>query len=130
MSSKQVIRLDDREIPHNNLVLTENYSARGVKFTTNAELKSGSFFMIYLNDQIFREAKDLRKSLLRSGDHYLSRVVWTQKIKNDFYQVGAEFLEKKDCSANTLHVFTELMNVAILQNLNDLKNTNNSNKLN
>lgn len=122
VSSRQIVHVDDAQNPHKNLILTENLSASGVKFTTNSRLCLGQFFLIYLNDQLMREIDSLyghKKSWLKAGDYYLTKVVWVRELDptNSVYEIGAAFIEKDDCREAELATFTELMNVKTLQEL-------------
>jgi hypothetical protein len=122
VSSRQIVHVDDAQNPHKNLILTENLSASGVKFTTNSKLALAQFFLIYLNDQLMREIDSLyshKKSWLKAGDYYLTKVVWVKEIDPaaSIYEIGAAFIEKDECREEELATFTELMNVRTLQDL-------------
>jgi hypothetical protein len=120
VSSREIIHLDQNQNPKKNLILTENYSASGVRFTTNEKLESQQFLLIYLNDQLMREINKDNAGWVKSGDYYLTRVVWarpTQESKPSF-NIGVEFIEKKNCNHKDLEVFAELMNVRMLEKVN------------
>lgn len=109
--------MDANQNPKKNLILTENYSASGVRFTTNEELDSSQFLLIYLNDQLMREINSDKAQWVRSGDYYLTRVVWSKPSKEDSgnWDVGVEFIERATCRPEDLETFTELMNVRMLE---------------
>lgn len=122
VSSKQIIHVDSLQNPQKNLILTENLSASGIKFTTNTSLQVGLFFLIYLNDQLMHE---IRKKFqdqthwIRAGDYYLTKVVRLKTLdeKENMFEVGAAFIEKDGCCMEDLEIFTELMNISMLHKL-------------
>lgn len=130
VSSRQIIHLDPLQTPHRNLILTENLSASGIKFTTNCRLDSPQYFLIYLNDQLMHEINSLyrdRARWVKAGDYYLTKVVWAKEIKETegLFEIGAAFIEKEGCRAEDLATFTELMNVSMLEKLPQRLNVNN-----
>lgn len=114
VSSRQIIRVDDTQTPQQNIVLTENLSSCGIKFTTNSKIESPSYFLIYLNDLLLRDIKINSANLLKSGDYYLARVVWCQKVRGPFHKIGAAFLERQNCQEQEIETFTELVNISML----------------
>lgn len=129
VSSRQIIHLDLLQTPHRNLILTEDLSASGVKFTTNNRLDLSQYFLIYLNDQLMHEINSLyreRAHWVRAGDYYLTKVVWAKEIgdTDGFYEVGAAFVEKEGCRVEDIATFTELMNVSMLEKLPQRLNVN------
>src|SRR3989338_3368681 len=93
VSSRQIVHIDDAQNPHKNLILTENLSASGIKFTTNSRLELGQFFLIYLNDLLMRDINSLyghKKSWLKAGDYYLTKVVWAKEVdvSEPVYEIG------------------------------------------
>ncbi len=119
VSSRELIHIDDAQTPEKHVVLTENLSACGIKFTTNAPLVMDAAFLIYLNDVLVADMDMNAKNLLKSGDYYLARVVWAKQMQNDFTEIGAAFLEKKNCASEDIDTFTELVNVSMLDLLGD-----------
>lgn len=119
VSSRQIILLNATQTPQKSFVLTANLSGSGIQFTTNSPLTEGHLFLIYLNDVLINDLKINRVNLVRSGDHYLCRVVWNQKQDNKT-QVGACFLERKLCNSDELETFVELVNLSTLDSLPDL----------
>ena len=119
VSSREMIHLDGEQNPKRNLILTENFSASGVRFTTNEVLQPSQFLLIYLNDQLMREINQNNSHWLRSGDYYLTRVVWAKNSSFDAqtFEIGVEFIEKNACDAQDLESFTELMNVRMLESV-------------
>lgn len=119
VSSREMIHLDQNQNPKKNLILTENFSASGVRFTTNEPLKPAQFLLIYLNDQLMREINQNNAVWVRSGDYYLTRVVWVRpaKTQEKNFDVGVEFIEKNKCDAKDLEIFTELMNIRMLDHV-------------
>lgn len=120
VSSREMVHLDQNQNPKKNFILTENYSASGVRFTTNESLTPNQFLLIYLNDQLMREINKDNAKWLKSGDYYLTRVVWakTSESSDNGFDVGVEFIEKQKCQEEDLEVFTELMNIRMLEKVN------------
>lgn len=122
VSSRQIIHVDPAQNPRRNLILTENLSASGIKFTTNNRLENSQFFLIYLNDLLMHEINSLseqRSRWVRAGDYYLMRVVWIKEIdvQAGVCEIGASFIEKEYCREEELATFTELMNINVLEKL-------------
>jgi hypothetical protein len=122
VTSRQIIHVDMLQNPQRTLILTENLSASGIKFTTNCKLSVSQFFLLYLNDQLMREIHDVyqdKKRWLKAGDYYLTKVVWVKEIDKEagIFEIGASFLEKECCREEDLATFTELMNINILEKL-------------
>lgn len=117
VTSRQIIRLDDGQNPQKNIILTENVSGCGLKFTTNEELKPGSLFLIYLNDLLLQDIDKNKNEMIRSGDYYLCQVVWRNSIKSNFYEVGSCFFEKELALSKEMDTFTELVNISMLDSL-------------
>lgn len=120
VSPRQIVRVDDSENPQKNFVITENLSGSGIKFTTNSALKSSSYFLVYLNDALLSDIGQNSENLLKSGDYYLCKVVWSNEIRSNAYEVGAAFLEKKSCQSQDIDTFTELVNITMLDLLPEL----------
>lgn len=116
VTSKEIIHLDGGQNPRQNMIVTQNVSSAGVKFTTNEMLKEAQYFLIFLNDVLIRNLNKDVKSLIRSGDYYLTKVAWIKKVEEyeDMFDVGAAFIEKQNCSSEDIDVFTELMNAKML----------------
>lgn len=119
VSSREMIHLDQNQNPKRNLILTENFSASGVRFTTNESLNPTQFLLIYLNDQLMREINQNNATWVKSGDYYLTRVVWVRPARSheNSFDVGVEFIEKQKCNLQDLETFTELMNIRMLDNV-------------
>lgn len=114
VSSRQIIRIDDSQTPQQNIVLTENLSGCGIKFTTNSKIESTSYFLIYLNDLLLKDVEINSANLLKSGDYYLARVVWCKNLRGLYREIGANFLEKKNCESQDIDTLTELVNISML----------------
>ena len=114
ISPRQIVRLDDAEVPQKNLIVTENLSASGIKFTTNVDLKMSSYFLVFLNDVLLRDIDQNSKNLLKSGDHFFCKVVWSRALRSSTYEIRACFLEKQGCQSEDIDSFTELVNVTML----------------
>jgi len=119
VSSREMIHLDQEQNPKRHLVLTQNFSASGVRFATNENLQLGQFLLIYLNDQLIRDINKNHSQWLQSGDYYLTRTVWVRPSENSpqTFDVGVEFIEKQKCNPQDLETFTELMNVRMLEHV-------------
>lgn len=119
VSSREIVHLDQEQNPKRHVILTENFSASGVRFTTNEKLTPSQFLLIYFNDQLMREINHNQSQWLRSGDYYLTRVVWvkTSSFDTQTFEVGVEFIEKQACGVEDLETFTELMNVTMLESV-------------
>ena len=99
-------------------------SACGIKFTTNQFLKPDSYFLIYLNDQLLDHISHESQSWFNLGDYFLSKVIWIQELDTHHFEVGAGFLERKECGKQDLETFTELVNLEMLDSLPDLMSYN------
>jgi len=114
MTTEQIIRLTENQTPRKNIIVTENISTSGMKFTINNPLKTTSYFLVNLNDINLDKTEHNKDIWLNSGGFYLTKVMWANSLKDDFYQVGARFLEKKKCNSTDLDYFTELVNIKML----------------
>lgn len=122
VTSRQIIHLDDGQNPRRHLILTENLSASGIKFTTNNLVHPAQYFLIYLNDAVMHELRALDRASarwVRAGDHYLTRVVWVLEIPATpgIFDVGAAFIERESLREDMLATFTELLNLSVLEKL-------------
>ncbi len=117
VSSREIVHLDHDQNPKRHLILTENFSASGVRFSTGEALQPRQHLLIYLNDQLVRDINKDHSEWIRSGDYYLTRVVWVQPdpASPQTFEVGVEFIEKKSCASVDLEIFTELLNVRMLE---------------
>lgn len=114
VASSQIVRLDAFQNPVTNLVLTKNLSPCGIRFTTYQKIASPCTFLLYLNDILIKDLNQNSQGLLKSGDHFLCQVIWSKRLSETSYEVGATFLEKKKCSAAQIETFTELVNISML----------------
>ena len=119
--SRQIVHLDQSG-PKKNLILTENLSASGIKFTTQNQLLQGQYFLIYLNDQLMKEIRSLyerKQSWVKAGDYYLAKVVWIQDVNKgeSVFEVGAAFVKKDTCRTEEIETLTELMNISMMDHL-------------
>ena len=119
--SRQIVHLDQNG-PKKNLILTENLSASGIKFTTQNQLLQGQYFLIYLNDQLMKEIRSLyerKQSWVKAGDYYLAKVVWIQDVNKGegVFEVGAAFVKKDTCRTEEIETLTELMNISMMDHL-------------
>lgn len=118
VASEQIIRISSDQTPRQNVILTQNVSASGIKFTTAEEFLPNSDFLLYLNPQLIPELGHDATQWVRAGDHYLARVVWVKRIDGkSLYEVGATFADKSTCRADAIQKLTELLNVSMLQRL-------------
>lgn len=118
VSSRQIIKLGQtKSDPQKGLVVTNNVSGCGIKFSTSNIFQNNELFLIYLNDVMAKDLQTNGKSLLKSGDYYMAKVVWIQNLPNGNQEVGAEFLTKKEGDAQNMQTFTELLNVSMLDSI-------------
>lgn len=122
VTSRQILSFDGGNNTKENLVLTQNLSASGIKFTTNGVLESEQCFLICLNDHLMQQIRTLfeeHEDFLRAGDYYLTKVVWVNEVKKNqgIYEVGASFLRKTECGPKDVDTLTELMNAQMLKEL-------------
>lgn len=118
VSSRQIIKLGQtKNEPQKSLVVTNNVSGCGVKFSTSNTFQNNELFLIYLNDLTAKDLQTNGKTLLKSGDYYMAQVVWIQNLPDGNQEVGAEFLTKKDGDADRMQTFTELLNMSMLDSL-------------
>lgn len=122
VSPRQIVHVDGGQNPHKNLILTENLSASGIKFTANSKLAVGQYFLIFLNGELMRDVDSLyahKKAWIKSGDYYLTRVVWAKELDDtdSLFEIGAAFIEKDVAREEDLATFTELLNVNALERL-------------
>jgi hypothetical protein len=117
VSTRQIVRFTAAETPQKSHVMTRDVSAAGVKFSTTEVLSPASFFLAWLNDEVARAAAGSNGACVRSGDYYLTRVVWTQKRDSGLYEVGARFVEKAECGLEHMELFTQLLNVCMMERL-------------
>lgn len=120
VESRQIIRLDESQTPQKNLILTENLSASGLKFTSNQNLTSGTLFLIYLNDVLIHDMHLNKNNLIKSGDYYLCKVVRTRTLKDGLYEIGSAFFDRKAAHSEDMETFTELVNISMLDSLPSL----------
>ncbi|OVE81842.1 hypothetical protein BVY03_02570 [bacterium K02(2017)] len=121
VSSRQIIRLDQTQTPHRNIVLTQNLSACGIRFTTHDNLEKNTYFLIYLNEQNLESIHNSNQNFLRSGDYLLAKVVWNKTNPDKTFKIGAAFLEKEKAKSNEIETFTELVNISMLDLLPDIE---------
>ncbi|MBF0107465.1 MAG: hypothetical protein HQM16_19325 [Deltaproteobacteria bacterium] len=114
VTSRQIVRLDGSQTPQKNIILTQNLSACGIKFTTNEFITPASHFLIYLNNVVVNDVIKDTRTFLKSGDYFLAKVAWCKELKRDYYEIGASFLEKNSCKARDIDTFTELVNISML----------------
>lgn len=117
VESRQIIRLDDSQTPKKNLILTENLSASGMKFSTNQHLENGTLFLIYLNDILIDDMAINKNNLLKSGDYYLCQVVRCKALPQNCYEIGAAFFDRQSARSSDMETFTELVNISMLESL-------------
>jgi hypothetical protein len=131
VASEQIVRLVSDQTPRLNFILTQNFSASGIKFTTAEELLPGTDFLLYLNPALVPELGGASAKWVHAGDHYLTRVVWVKRLATPgnqattpLFEVGAAFVEQSTCRIDEIHHLTELLNVSMLERLPDpsLKN--------
>lgn len=120
VTSRQIVRLDNSQTPQKNIILTQDLSACGIKFTTNEKLAPASYFLIYLNNLVLNEINKNHQSFLKSGDYFLAKVVWSKLLEDQSYEIGAAFLEKNSCKAREIDTFTELVNISMLDLLPEM----------
>lgn len=114
VGTHKIVRLDPTQTPRKNLVVTKNLSACGAKFSTVENLTLASYLLLCLDDPLIRELNEKNRQWLRTGNSYLSQVIWTTKTDSENYEVGVRFLEKHECDAQILDTFTELSNINML----------------
>lgn len=124
VTSRQIVRLDSSQNPQRNIIFTKNLSACGIKFSTNENLNTASYFLIYLNDIVLKELHQNGENLLKSGNFFLAQVVWSRQVEKFHYEIGASFLEKQTCQSQEFETFTELVNVSMLDSLPEASKPN------
>lgn len=118
ISTPQIVRFNDAKAPKQNHVMTRDVSAAGVKFSTTEKLLPASYFLAHLDDDVARTASRANAVCVRSGDYYLTRVVWIKKaLDSGLYEVGARFVEKTECGLEHMELFTQLLNVCMIERL-------------
>lgn len=122
MSSRHIVHFDAKKAVKKDIILTENLSASGIKFTTNCDLKKGHYFLIDLHDQLMQEFQSLfadKHSWIKSGDYYLMQVVWSQEIEKnqDVFEIGAAFVQKDQCKMAEIETLTKLMSAQVIEEL-------------
>ncbi len=117
VSSRQIILLNSQNGTSCNAIMTQNLSARGVKFTSDTPLTMGQAFLIYLNPVLIDSLKIDKQLLIRSGDYYFCHVMWTKPTAHGI-EVGAQFIESQKVSPSDIHHFVTLLN-STLQDTSD-----------
>ena len=112
--SKSILHLDESQVAKENVILIENISANGIKFTSNQNLPNHQIFLLSLDEQVEAELQKLYPdhAWVSSGENILAKIVWTDEIQKDqgVYSYGATFVDKKDCHIEDLETFTHLVN--------------------
>lgn len=117
VSTQKIVRFDPTQTPKENLVLIRNFSACGARFSAQERLPLSSYLLLCVNDPLIRELNHKNPLWLKSGDDYLSKVVWTNSEKNNGLTVGVEFLERSKGNPQLLETFTALVNASTLSKL-------------
>ena len=117
ISTEKIVRLDLTQTPKENIILVRNFSACGAKFFTPEKLNLASYLLTTLNDPLIRELNQKNPLWLKSGDYYLSKVVWVNQETPNNYEVGVEFQTRQNSNSQILETFTELVNASAISKL-------------
>lgn len=117
VSTQKIVRLDMNQTPKENIILVRNFSVCGAKFFTPEKLNLSSYLLTTLNDPLIRELNEKNPLWLKSGDYYLSKVVWVNQETANNFEVGVEFINKQKSTAQILETFTELVNANAVNKL-------------
>lgn len=117
VSSRQIVHLDDAQTVHKNLVVTQNLSPVGICLRTQDSIKSGAYFLVYLNNVEIKEALPTKKNLIKAGDYFLAQAVWSRPAERGLNDIGATFFEREDSSLREVEIFTELVNANAMDGL-------------
>jgi hypothetical protein len=117
ISTQKIVRLDMTQTPKENIILVQNFSVCGAKFFTPEKLNLSSYLLTTLNDPLIRELNQKNPLWLKSGDYFLSKVVWVNQETPSNFEIGVEFINKQGTTPQILETFTELVNASAMEKL-------------
>ncbi len=117
VSSRQIVHLDDAQIVHKNLVVTQNLSPVGICLSAQDNIKPGAYFLVYLNNVEIQEALPTKKNLIKAGDYFLAQAIWSRPVDGGLNDIGATFFEREDSTLREVEIFTELVNANAMEGL-------------
>lgn len=96
-----------------NVVLSKNVSATGFCFRSPVEYQPGSTFLVYLAENVLQDIKLNRGSVLKYGNYFLARVIWSRPLQGrsePYYDIGCAFFDMDEGRGETIDMFTHLVN--------------------
>jgi len=93
--------------------VTKNISATGICFRSNQDYEVGTRIFVYLDQGVLDDLKINKGQVIKTGNFFLARIIWSRQsiIESDpFFEVGCAFLSRSEGDAESINLFTRLVN--------------------